>query len=290
MDSTKHNGHHSRGFTLVELLVVIAIIALLVSILLPALHKAQLQAKLVLGASQQRQILLALKQYGAENDGKEPPPPSFNDNGSNVWWDFPNYLASHGPAPVGGSVGWQFGQYLPTVDVWFCPLATMSPNTELQGNDGVFRTVQEIYLNPDPVNHTWVWMTFSLLWGYGACADTNLTANIPPFRGPGLEDIKGDNIRPGADSDLAIMDFLAFNNNAGRWWSGHPFEGSTEGSLFHLGPGGDPGVDISGEIGSIDYNAGYIDGRVERFKTEGTDPEGQYMGRNMTLYFPKDWW
>lgn len=62
--------HRVRGFTLVELLVVISIIALLVSILLPALGAARSAAKMTLCATNTRQVVTALFAYAADNDDK----------------------------------------------------------------------------------------------------------------------------------------------------------------------------------------------------------------------------
>ena len=55
-----------RGFTIVELLVVIAIIALLVSILLPAIGKARDQAKLTQSLTNLSQLGKAHAAYAAE--------------------------------------------------------------------------------------------------------------------------------------------------------------------------------------------------------------------------------
>ena len=106
--------HSKKGFTLIELLVVIAIIALLMSILMPALNRVKEQARTLACTSNLKQWHMQATIYAEANDGKI----WSGYGGTGYWWP------------------WQLDEQLKDWKrnkTWFCPTAT-KPLTDEAGN------------------------------------------------------------------------------------------------------------------------------------------------------------
>lgn len=94
-----------RGFTLIELLVVVAIIALLIGILLPALHGARDSARSVICVSNLRTLAITTQQFADDHNGTLPR--SSHSAGFNAMpWAATLYEPITGRAFEGSSYSW----------------------------------------------------------------------------------------------------------------------------------------------------------------------------------------
>lgn len=117
--SRKSRQPNLNGFTIVELLIVVAIIAVLISMLLPALGKVREQANSARCAANVRQIYSGLIAYASDNQERLPIPPWIWDTNPSDPWGYP--CTVFGVIDFNHGRLWKyFGGYDKAFDVFNC--------------------------------------------------------------------------------------------------------------------------------------------------------------------------
>ncbi|MFI4912813.1 MAG: type II secretion system protein [Sedimentisphaeraceae bacterium JB056] len=248
---------NKKAFTLIELLVVISIIAVLMSIMMPALTKAREQAKLVLCKNNQRSLATAVSVYASENGGKMPPTIQGQGPDYSPWYTIPcriKYYAGTANELNSGSLVETLGNYLNNPEYLTCPLCP---------NDDNWQDVYREDLADDSV--TIMNSAYFFLWNYPVFTevDTDKALNT------------GDK---GKDT-LLLTDFL-MTWGGDRWWIPHNTKGATAGTydgkegdsrygdfwkMFKIYYAMDSGLD---DPPKTKLNAAYIDGHVETWTAQ----------------------
>ncbi len=176
-----------KAFTLIELLVVISIIAVLISLLLPALHKVRYRMKVLTCLSNFKTIGIGLLMYTEENSNKYPPPMTLsidifkNRNINGYSGNYPDRRVAFKEI-AGGRPR----------DIWFCPLSPSHPDRSTYSNG--WEDDFSVHWSGGLEYHNVSYMVYFLLipsgfdWSQSGNPDIDGNGSSDPPHEPGLAD------------------------------------------------------------------------------------------------------
>ena len=190
--SPRLRGESKRGFTLIELLVVIAIIAILASMLLPALAKAKAKAQATYCMSNNRQLGMMVHMYTSDN--QETFMPLDDDDGDypDLWMkgDVSNVEGSLTPGMLLDPSQNLLAQYTKSIAIYQCPA---EPRSWPVSTGGAVRRIRSYGFNAV----------------VGVLSGSNENYNGQPTWGPWLNGQYSHNDRPPFRTYLKVTDIAA---------------------------------------------------------------------------------
>lgn len=266
------------GFTLIELLVVMSIIALLMSILVPALAKVRRHARSVLGIGDQHHIVKTLLCYALDNDGLFPESVATVGEDDSWNWQEPTMMTGvHERSPrLYRSMSAYLRSYIADASVMSCRNAPKEHEYLQEAWDA-----GEEWDNPDALYDKEPMVgAYCFYWNYVGC----LTGRRKLFKGP-----SGTAGGPG-ESKLLVSCYLGYDHYRNRrgYSSCEKFRGAgvVEETPLASAWWSGPGSDVALETLKIKLHAGYSDGHVADYSTSDVVSMEVIMNRATTEPYP----
>ena len=249
------------AFTLIELLTVIAVISVITAILLPAVNQFKRQARIIIGANNQRQIVSTANIFALDNDDYYPESVATLGYEDTWNWQEPMMLTGYrARSPrLHRSMSAYLISYIKDADIMFCPNAPQKYKYLQEAWDA-----GDQWDNPetppvqDPVSGT-----YCFCWNYTGYIEERDYLFQGPRTTTGGE----------TQSNLLVSDYFGYDHWRSRnsYSSCEIFAESsiTEGTPLSSAYWSCEDTGVSG-VPEIKLNAGYTDGHVKSFSSSDT--------------------